>query len=105
MNRYKIDNNLYVVPRYDVMPSSTKGYLKRFVGCFDVCTGQINTFNFLVNEKLYTAMASTGYWQKFCKSLCNDRERVLYDANMPKGELNLPVLTLELVIVGGLENA
>lgn len=103
MNRYKIDDNLYMKLVYNVDTSSMqKELLHRFVTTFNVHTGQTQTYNFYINEKLYLALSSSELWKAFTKQLCTSDERVLYDANMPKRENEqLPIAILEYIVEGG----
>ena len=101
MNKWKIDNNMYLVQRDDITPSVKNTLVHRYIGTMDICTGVITTHDFLIEEKLFDILYSKGYWHTFCKKLCNDRERVLYDTDFPKEDLTLPILELRIEITVG----
>lgn len=101
MNKWQIDTNMYLTQRDDVMPGVKNTLIHRYIGVFDIVTGQIQGHDFLIEEQIYNALKCAGYWNIFCKKLCNDRQRVLYDADFPKDNLALPILQLEIILKVG----
>lgn len=101
MNKWQIDSNMFLVQRDDITPATKNTLIHRFITTMDICTGGLTTHDFLIEEKLYFLLEAKGYWRIFCKKLCHDRERVLYDANFPKDSLNIPILELRIEISVG----
>lgn len=95
---YKLDDNLYLQPRKDIIPASTKGYVHRYICIMDMTTGNTTPYDYLIKKELYVALKDNGYWQTFTQSHCNDKERVLYDADFPAENICLPILTLQYVL-------
>lgn len=98
MNRWNIDEGMYLEQVDNIMPASNKGFVHRHIGVMDVCTGEKTFYDFLILEKWYIVLKGAGYWYTFCKKLCNDRERVFADANYPNDDLTLPILQIVMEV-------
>lgn len=98
MNRYKLEECIYLIARTDVCTNISNTLIHRMIGCMNVTTGNVEIHNYLIEEKLFFILESSGRWKKFCNLLCGPKERVLYNANMPLNDKNYPILELRIEI-------
>lgn len=100
-DRYKLDDNLYLVAVRNVKLPLKHNHVHRMITTFNIHTGETIVHEFYMNEQLYLSLSNSNYWREFTRQFCNANERVLYDANFPVDrEQDFPILVLELVITG-----